>query len=490
MSHVRSFALRALLLLAVGAYADACAGVFLFDDRAVILDDARLESPVAFVEHAGQTIRPFTKLTFLIDRQLYGTRPAGYHLLNVLLHLASGVFAWSIVRRLGASGEVAFWSTALFLLHPIGTEAVTYISGRPTSLMTCCYLAAFFLFLKAREPGAHGWSWRVLVASACGCVALSLLAKETAVVFPALLALYEALRRQLEAGPEHGADTSPSRAVAVHLAFGTVALIFLAAAANHTRYVYLFRYGLDLRGVWENLVTEITAVAYALTLFLWPPRLNFDHDIAVSASLLAPGPLAALCALALLVGVAFATARRHPLVTFGILWFFIHLLPTNSVFPRYDILSERNLYLPSVGLYLAGVVAASAAARRAAEWVEARHPAGARGAARLRGTGSVMAALLVIALAGATAARNHLYSDPVLFWADAARKSPGKARPHTNLGCAWFEAGQIDRAIDEFRSAIALDPTDPVAQRNLRVAWMQKAGAQGRKTEPHGIAGR
>jgi tetratricopeptide (TPR) repeat protein len=478
MLRVRRLALGALLLVAVGAYANAWAGVFLFDDRAVILDDARLASPAAFVAHVAQTIRPFTKLTFLVDRQLYGDRPAGYHLLNLLLHLACGVLAYNVVRLLGASHGTAFWTAALFLLHPLATEAVTYISGRPTGLMTCCYLAAFLLFLRARGPERSACNWTVTACAAVSCLALSLLAKETAVVFPALLALHEIVvppREAVAAGVD--ADRARrSRTLTLHLALGGTVVVFLAAAALHARYAYLFRYGFGLRGFGENLVTQVTAVAYALSLFAWPARLNFDHDIPVATSLVQPEPLAALFVLALLLGTAVVAARRLPLFTFGILWFFIHLLPTNSVLPRYDVLSERNLYLPSLGIYLAAVVAAAAMCRRVAAWWNARHQATRRGSAWATGAMQALAALLVLTLAGATVARNRIYSDPVLFWSDAVRKSAAKARPHTNLGQAWFEAGQVDRALDEFRAALALDPFDPVAQRNLLEAWRHKAG--------------
>lgn len=484
MLRVRRLALGALLLVAVGAYANAFAGVFLFDDRAVILDDARLASPAAFVAHVGESIRPFSKLTFLIDRQLHGNRPAGYHLLNLLLHLASGMLAYRLLRRLGAGHGIAWWTTALFLLHPIATETVTYISGRPTGLMTCCYLAAFLLFLRARETGLRGWNRVVTTLSAAGCLALSLLAKETAVVFPALLALYEIVLRRGEANDGSADRAHRAGTIALHAALvGTVAA-FLAVAAFHARYAYLFRYGLGLRGFGENLVSQLAAVAYSLSLFVWPARLNFDHDIAVPASLLAPAALAALILLAALLISAIAAVRRLPLFAFGVLWFFIHLLPTNSVFPRYDVLSERNLYLPSLGLFLSAVVAVSVLRRRTTEWLD-RRPAAAHRARWTRWLSPTLAAVLVVGLAGATAARNRLYADPVRFWSDAVRKSPAKARPHTNLGHAWFEAGQIDRALDEFRAALALDPFDPVAQRNLLEAWKYKADLRPAGRTPH-----
>jgi tetratricopeptide (TPR) repeat protein len=485
MVRVRRLALGALLLVAVGAYANAFAGVFLFDDRAVILDDPRLASPGAFVAHVAETIRPFTKLTFLIDRQLHGNRPAGYHLLNLLLHLASAVLAYRIVRRLGASVGIAWWTTALFLLHPIATETVTYISGRPTGLMTCCYLAAFLLFLRARRIGVCGWPWAVTTLSAAGCLALSLLAKETAIVFPALVALYEIVIHPRTADADGRNRAGRARTAALNLALGGTVVAFLAGAALHARYAYLFRYGLGLRGFGENLATQVTAVAYALSLFGWPARLNFDHDIPVAASLLAPRAAASLVLLAALLGSAIASVRRLPLFTFGILWFFIHLLPTNSVFPRYDVLSERNLYLPSLGLYLAAVAAVAALGRSITAVRDRRRPATSSDVRWWRWLSTTLAAILIVGLSAATVARNRLYADPVLFWSDAVRKSPAKARPHTNLGHAWFEAGQVDRALDEFRSALALDPFDAVAQRNLLEAWKIKADLRAVGRTPH-----
>jgi Flp pilus assembly protein TadD len=82
--------------------------------------------------------------------------------------------------------------------------------------------------------------------------------------------------------------------------------------------------------------------------------------------------------------------------------------------------------------------------------------------------------LIVATLVAATMRRNAVYSDPIAFWSDAVEKSPWKARPHTNLGQAWFTAGELDRAIEQFRAALRLDPLNPEAQRNLLAAWARK----------------
>jgi protein O-mannosyl-transferase len=475
----RRAAVWLLLGLTIAAYANSFAGAFLFDDYAVVLDDPRLRSIEAFRAGAATAIRLVTKATFLVDRWVYGERPAGYHALNLVLHLVSGLLLYRILahpslqRSDGAAAgadrqRIAFGTTLLFLLHPIATETVTYVSGRPTGLMTACYLAAFLLFLEARVAELGSARQAIAVASAAGCLALSLLAKEVAVVFPALLVLYEAVWLSSERRPLRRA------LVRIHVPLSAVVLLFLAFAAFHQRYAFLFHYSLALRGWYVNVLTQANAVAYGITLFVRPGQLNFDHDLRVYTSILQGPTLLSIAALVGLVTAAVALARRAPLFSFGVLWFFLHVLPTNSVLARYDLLSERNLYLPSIGLYLAAVSAGVGSMR----WLGARLRTAGVPSLRIIRQGRVVAwltgAVLVVGLVGATVGRNALYADPVAFWSDAVGKSPRKARAHTNLGHACFVAGDLDRAIREFRLALALDPLDPVAQRNLLEAWMFK----------------
>jgi Tetratricopeptide repeat. len=170
------------------------------------------------------------------------------------------------------------------------------------------------------------------------------------------------------------------------------------------------------------------------------------------------------------VAAAIILARPLPLVSFGLAWFFIQMLPT-SVIPRNDILSERNLYLPAIGLLLAMVALGS----HLIQWLQTiiwRRPAFVR-----IGT-SVLATALIGVLCLFTYQRNLLYQDRLLLWSDAVRKSPHKARPHNNLGYAYALHDDWDHAIDEFRTAARLDPDFIVAQQNLRDAYLRQVGRQ------------
>ena len=131
---------------------------------------------------------------------------------------------------------------------------------------------------------------------------------------------------------------------------------------------------------------------------------------------------------------------------------------------REDLLSERNLYLPAAGLFLALASAWYALEKRIVDWVSEPRGLVLR---VLRVLPIVVAALFL----STTVARNAIYSDPVVFWTDAVNKSPAKSRPHVNLGHAYFVAGDLPRATDQFRIALALDPDNPAAQKGLRAAW-------------------
>jgi protein O-mannosyl-transferase len=473
-----------LVLAAALVYSNSFNGIFQFDDRPSILEDQRLANFPTFAAHARSMIRPLTRLTFLIDRGLYGDRPAGYHLLNLLLHCGSGLLVFAIVaaavRRVrslsrdipspdasGGLDAVPFAAALLFVVHPLGTETVTYMSGRATGMAAFFFLLSVYLFVVATAPETNRRKRLLSHAAALLCFVLALLSKETAAALPLVLLLWQAVLGGDQFGEEAG---RPGRAAAfgrssrVLAPYWLLLVLLVGVASLIPRYAALARASLETRSLFENLLTQANAVAYALTLFVLPSRLNFDHDLPVHGSLFEwPAPLA-VAILAAITVAAWWIARRAPLVAFGLAWFLACVLPTNSVVPRYDILSERNLYLPSIGLFMA-------AAATAAHAVAFLSPVRSRLA---RPAAAALLMLVAAVFAFETVRRNEIYGSEVAFWSDAARKSPLKARPHNNLGHAYLQAGEVELALVEFRRALALDSDNVTAQRNLRKAWLQR----------------
>jgi tetratricopeptide (TPR) repeat protein len=462
--------LLSLVLVKVGAgvYIGAFLGAFQYDDGFIILLNPHLDRTEMFAGHLDHMVRPVLYATFLLDRSFYGHHPAGYHLLNLLLHLGSGLLVYRILSR-AVTGEswlnwqIPFWAALLFLIHPIQTEAVTYISGRASELMAFFYLLAFLLYVKTSDPTGHGVTGRLLIPGAMASLLLSLGSKETAMTFPLALLLWDVLIRRLNGAALRATFLS------AHLPFW---LVLLAAAMwvwRHPRYSVLAQFSLEVRPLWDNLLSELHAVTYALRLFFFPWEQNFDHDLPTMHSLFQwPLPLD-LVVLGGLATLGLIMGRRVPLLSFGLGWFFVHLLPT-SLIPRADLLSERNLYLASIGLILAVVVLVVLLLQRLTVAVPYSRTS------RVAGYSLALPAVLVLSLL--TYQRNLLYRDEVSLWSDTVRKSPVKARPHNNLGHAYAMQGDWDRAIEEFRIASRLDPDYALAKNNLRDAYLHQVGRE------------
>jgi len=462
--------LQGKLLFSIGIiicleYANAFSGDFQFDDISTILENPHLEQWRTFVGHLDHMVRPLLYATFLVDRSLYGNSASGYHLLNLLLHLGSGLLVYRILTRAVAeeTRHVPFWTALLFLIHPIQTETVTYISGRASGLMAFWYLLALFLYIKESDDTSGHVIGRFYLAGAVLCFILSMASKEPAITFPLALLLWDVVVRRLTGASLRAAIVSR------HLPFWLIIIVGGVLAWLHPRYADLAQFSLGIRSLWENLLSELHAVTYALLLFICPWKLNFDHDFPVFHSVLRWPLLLDFLVWCGLTMAAFFSVRRLPLLSFGIGWFVLQMLPT-SLIPRNDLLSERNLYLASIGFLLVVVLIGSLLARWLA--IALRHP-------RLVQAGAGLIALTVVfGLCAVTYQRNALYRDPVLLWSDTVEKSPQKARPHNNLGHAYLLRDDWDRAIEEFRIAAMLDPDYALAQKNLRDAYLHQVGRQ------------
>ena len=399
----------ALIIVCVTVYVNVWTGDFQFDDVSTILENPHVEDWNTFVGHLGHMVRPVLYATFLVDRSLYGHSASGYHLINLLLHVGSGLLVYRILIRAvnETARHVPFWTALLFLIHPIQTETVTYISGRASGLMAFFYLLAFFLYIKsaerhAREDSSRWYFWGAVVS-----FFLSLASKETAITFPLALLLWDVLMRRLR--------NSSLRTTILkrHLPFWLVIALVAAWASAHPRYRDLAHYSFGIRPLLENLFSGLHAVAYAAVLLFCPWKQNLDHDLPVFHSLVQwplPLDLAAMSGLAM---IALIAARRLPLFTFGAGWWFLQLLPTHSLIPRIDLLSERNLYLASIGMLLMIVVLSS----RLAQWLATVLPQ--RRSVRL-GPRS-LAPALVLALSLFTYERTALYRDDILLWSDTVQ---------------------------------------------------------------------
>ncbi len=427
-------ALGAAFLAVCIVYWPAVDGPFVFDD--LYLPFTAPEMATASLAHWVGAVRPLLMFSFWINHAVSGMQTFSYHFLNLLLHLATGVLTFFIVRKFlsapwgaaGPAGESAWkrdglaaFAAGLFLLHPLQTESVAYVASRSETLSVMFFYAAFALFLYRRSE-AIGW------LEALGVVALFAAAastKEHTAVLPALLLL---------------TDFFWSSWRGIRRNWRVYAVLALAAAAA-LRMVWRVLRGADTAGfsvqgiTWlQYFYSQCRAIWLYIRLFVLPYGQNVDHDFPLSRTPLDHGAIVGLAALLLAVAAAIYYRRRFPLASYGFLTFLLLIAPTSSFVPILDLVAERRVYLPFIGLLLVVV-----------EFVRRWKAPPARVAAALAAVLAVMAVL--------TYNRSALWGNPEALWKDAVSKSPHKARPHLQLGFLYFTQQRCAAALPEFEAA-------------------------------------
>jgi Flp pilus assembly protein TadD len=503
------------LLLAVAAYARVLHGELVFDDIRQIAWNPRVRDLGAalagFLPDLLHGRRPVTLLTFALNHAAGGLDPFGYHLVNLALHLGVSalafLFARAVLRLAGAARPdgLAVAVAGLFALHPLQSQAVSYVVQRAEVLASGFYLATLLLLLVAERRGRTPAGAAAVVA-ALACFALGLGSKAIAVTLPAAWLLLAAVVPGPEARPALAgwrtrlALVVPLLALAAWFTVGTLGRIEGATDAGFSVP------GLPARAY---LLTQLRVLVTYLGLLFWPAGQSADWAFSTSRSLGDPGVLASgllLVALAAgAVALAWRSRRREDpdgaaarLAAFGVLWFLVVLSASSSVVPRDDVLVEHRTYLASLGIFLAVAVAA--------ERLLSRLAGGKRAAAALLLVGGAWAALALV-----LHARNAVWESDLALWSDAAAKAPAKPRPLValanarlkrgdaegairdltrartlirsgepftefpivyNLGTALLRAGRDVEAVAPLRRAVELDPTSPDAAVALGVALL------------------
>jgi tetratricopeptide (TPR) repeat protein len=405
------------------------------------------------IKGASGGYRPLLMVSFALNYTVGGLDVFGYHLVNFFLHTLCAFFVFYITLSFFCISTppkeinprknelAALFAALIFALHPVQTESVTYITGRSNLLSAFFFLAAFWAYM---QYGLDGRNYRLFLSSFC--YACALLAKETAVCLLLILILFNLLFPLGRTWKRRFFSLSP------HLGLTAV---YLAVQVHFLR---LLQYNAGaIRPFYDNLSTQFRAWVHYIVTLLVPLYLNVDYDFSISHSLFEGGVILSILILASLAVVAWWISKISRPVGFFALWFAINLLPTNSLISLVDVVTDRWLYLPSVGFAVIGALTA--------EWIF-------RVKVRMNSRASKLAffflCALVVELYGfATVLRNFTWTSYWTLWEDALTKSPNKARPHTALGLALTNVGHTEEAIEEFKKAIQLDPMAGEAYLNL-----------------------
>ncbi len=475
--------LAALALVALGlaAFHGSLDVPFLFDDEPAIETNPRIERLWPFgtteLRHSTESGRPVVELSLSANYALGeislgsgplapalralgigagGRNPRGYHVFNLLVHVLSGVLLFALVRRTlalpgmalaharGATTALALTIAALWLVHPLQVDAVTYVIQRTELLMGLFCFATLYAALAAAS-GERRRPWAAASVLAC---ALGMASKEAMAATPLLVLIYD--RAFLY--PSWRAAWKERRGLYAGLASTWVILAWIVAQNPRGASV---GFGLGVPW-WRYGATQLVMIAHYLRLTFWPTELCLDYGrrLADSAREIVP---AALVVVPLLAGTAWALVRRPRLGFLGA-WFFGILAPSSSIVPILtEVGAERRMHLPLASVLIVVVLGLHGAGRRL-----------------LRGAGAraspywLALPVVVVAVLGLlTVQRNVVFQSDLSIWQDAVAKRPGNPSSHNNLGQAYAKRGRHEEALAQYLLAIQTPVVDGGTYMNL-----------------------
>jgi hypothetical protein len=435
------------LVVTAAVWGSVPSGAFQLDDFHNVVRDPATTDTRALLARLPVGVRPLLRLSYFADAWRGGLTPRAFLTTNLVLHLTTGLAVYVLARRRLGTALAGSLSALTFALQPAHVEAVAYVSGRSTGLMTSLLLWGLVCHDLAIGAGQTRRRCGFGVAAST-LFAAAALAKEVALVAPLFVWLWEWTRP----GDQPSKGRPAARRAILPAAVATAIALLLACSP---RYRYLAQFSLGLRDPWTSFLTNVGIWPMLVSLWGRPGALSVVHPFEI------PSPVEVGFGVALVAGlglVAVAARRRVPLVALAGGWVLIALAPTHSILARLEIVTEKPLYLAWVApAFLFGGAAAwlcRAAASRSRMLVMA-----------------VGVALSVVVLFSAVTVRSRvaLWADPARLWADAVSKAPGSSRAWTNLGAAYLDRHDDRAAMQAFRRALTLDPGNVRARANLGI---------------------
>ena len=464
----RTWVAPLLVAAAVGAaYANSLHGPFVLDDQRAIVQNTSIEdlsSPARVLHPPAQspiTGRPLVNVSFAVNYALHGYTVEGYHVWNVTMHLLAGLVLLGVLRltlartplpgvNADTADRLALLVTLIWVVHPLNTEAVNYVTQRTESMAGLFVLLTLYAAIRALGSGEWGrWTWAAGLAAFGGVTS-----KESALVALVLVVLWD----RTFAFPTFRVAWTERRRL--YLAIGASWLMFAFFAPELP--FFADRGFEEEVSRWTYLLNQAPLIVRYLRLSFWPAGLVFDYGSAPPVSLGDVWP-SMVCVLGLIVATGAALIRVPALGFWGV-WFFVALAPASSVIPiPTEVGAERRMYLPLIAFAVIIVCLAWRMGRRLVPrlaWPRAAW---------------TLAAVLVGALSIATAQRNLDYRSGLRIWQTVLDRRP-HARAHEHYAIYLRDTGRIEEAISHLRSAA---PSSPDARHALASALLEQGDVAG-----------
>ncbi len=535
MQLTNKFLVAVLIVVGVGLYLPSFGNGLFWDDDDFILHNAYIQDtqylPKLFSENviAGSGLvsnywRPVLLLVFSAEWHAWGSWVPGWHMVNTVFHAMNAVLLFWIlisIKQLnnltikhtneiasyhtmtGGERWVAFFVALLFLIHPVQVEAVVYANSLGDSLSVFFMFVGvlcFQKFLTGRDETDRTHrsymtyrTYSFLVASVF-CYLLALMSKETAIIMPGLLALVALMDyRTCQTDRTNRTYGSYIKMLLPFVVTAIGYLILRATVLNFKNSFNLYdQQNAFTDSLWVRLLTFCKIIVEYVKLIFWPKHLHMERSLEFATSILDAQVIIGAAIIVGLFIVAWKSWKNYSLITFGILWFFIALVPTSNILvPINGLLYEHWLYVPVVG---AGIALLGAfgylfehyrsyrtnRTDRTDKTDRINRPDGEAYRddktymsyrSYMRNTILTLVTIVVTVLSIRTIYRIQDWRDPIIFYKQTLQYAPHSYRIVNNLAMSLANVGKTAEAIGYYQTAIELDSANPVAYHNLANAY-------------------
>jgi len=404
--------------------------------------------------------------TFALNYLIAKNSLVGYHIVNLLIHIMNGMLVYWLIQQTLRTHRfrdqfrkeqiisVALLGALLFTAHPIQTQAVTYIVQRMASLATLFYLLTLNSYIHARTKDGLNITWMLIAGIS---TILGMYTKQIVFTLPIVAVIYDL----------YFINQQPLKQLllqkkTIFYIAGLLILLSIIPFLESYTFSVLFRKivpqqgnGYYITGA-EYLFTQFRVVITYIRLLFLPIQQNLDYDYPISQSFFELPTFVSFIVLISLFTLAIFIRRKHSLISFSILWFFITLSIESSIIPLPNVIFEHRLYLPSVGsiFLVTGILFVYRKIINSLPYL-------------------ACAGILVIVLTTMTFQRNKVWKSDLTLWTDNLAKSPNKARVHYNMGRAYYVNGQYELSNKHFEKSLVFNHLMYEAYSNMAANYIR-----------------
>jgi Flp pilus assembly protein TadD len=441
-------------LCAILIYGNSLHSPFIWDDQYLITENYFIRSFKYIFEifkhhlyysSAGISnfYRPLQIFFLMIDYSLWKDNPLGYHITNLIFHILCSFVIYLVINFIFKERTIAFLASLLFLVHPVNSTVVNYISSRADSQASLFILLSLFLFLKY----IVATNSKIYFFGSLTSFILALFSKEVAIILPFLLLM-----------------TIPFVSSAKKEIFRKTMPFFIILAIYGFLRLTILRFsspGVSPPSLYIRLLTTSESFVRLIVLLFLPLQIHIEKSIPYSNGLFQPSTIISLITLIAIWVFMFRIRRYSKMCFFGLLWFFATLIPMANIVPINATIADHWLYLPCFGFIL-GVIGGIA------DWIKGVDSKIKRQA---NGLALCIYVLVVIIFSARTIKQNNIWHSPIKFYQLALKFSPKSFRAHNEIGVIYLNQKKYDEAISEFKQAIDINPQFDQAYDNLGVAY-------------------